>query len=163
MKMKKVLRLTVLVALVSLLFIGLQPGELLADGTETLGPLSIGTASGSGIVAAGAGLNTQPGTISVDVPIGATVEQVLLYWTGQMATFVPGDDTIIVNGTQVIGTLIGGGFFAVEFLDVLPDAQQGVLHCLSEKLAVACQLPDYRRQEPEILCSNLLEGLCPLG
>ena len=40
-------------------------------------------------------------------PVGATVEQVLLYLEGQNRT-AGGDDTIDVNGTVVTGTLIGG-------------------------------------------------------
>ena len=76
-----------------------------ADGTETLGAPSIPIADGSGVVAAGTGLVTQPGTIDLDVP--GTVEQALLYWEG-MSTDGSGDATIVVNGTEVTGTLIGG-------------------------------------------------------
>ena len=83
-----------------------------ADGTETLGPpLGITLADGTGIVAGGTGLIAQPGLISVDVPAGATVEQVLLYWEGQMSTDVAGDDTIVIDGNTVTGDLIGGQTF----------------------------------------------------
>ncbi len=77
-----------------------------ADGTETLGTPSITIESGSGIVAAGTGLIMQPGTIDIDVPVGATVKQVLLYWEGQSPN--SGDDTITVDSNPVTGTLIGG-------------------------------------------------------
>jgi len=83
-------------------------GAVSADGTETLGPPSIDIAEGSGVVVAGVGLElAQPGTINIDVPTNATVEQVLLYWEGQRTT-PSGDDTAEVNGTSVTGTLIGG-------------------------------------------------------
>lgn len=83
----------------------------LADGTEILGTPSVNIASGTGIVAAGTGLVNQPGTINVTVPGSATVNQVLLYWEGQMGINVGGDDTIVVNGSEVTGTLIGGPTF----------------------------------------------------
>ncbi len=80
-----------------------------ADGTETLGPpLGITVASGSGIAAGGTGMVTQPGTITVDVPAGAVVRQVLLYWEGQSIGAVTGDNIISVNGNAVTGDLIGG-------------------------------------------------------
>lgn len=79
-------------------------------GTETLGPIEIPLASGSGIVAAGVGLLgdptvVQPGNINITVP--GTVKQVILYWEGQQGG-PSGDDTIEINGTPVLGTLIGG-------------------------------------------------------
>ena len=84
----------------------------LADGSETLGPPSIAIASGTDVIAAGVGLTqAQPGSIDFDVPAGATVVQVLLYWEGFMATAVAGDDTVLVNGIPVTGTLIGGPDF----------------------------------------------------
>lgn len=98
------------VSLATLLNVAAVPVAL-ADGTETLGDPSIPIASGTGILAAGTGMVSQPGSISVDVPAGATVNQVLLYWEGQMQTNVPGDDTINAGGTEVLGTLIGGQTF----------------------------------------------------
>lgn len=80
--------------------------SVLADGTETLGIPSIGIQSGSGIVAAGTGLITQPGTIDINVP--GTVKQVLLYWEGQSIFPNPGDSTIVVDGNTINGVLIGG-------------------------------------------------------
>ncbi len=81
-----------------------------ADGTETLGTPSIPIANGTGVAAGGVGLfNGQPGDIAVDVPSDATVEQVLLYWEGQHIEGVTQpDDDIVVEGTDVTGTLIGG-------------------------------------------------------
>lgn len=79
-----------------------------ADGTETLGPPSVPIAAGSGVVAAGVGLeDVQPAVIDITVPADSTVEQVLVYWEGQNRT-PSGDDTIVVDGTEVTGTLIGG-------------------------------------------------------
>ncbi|PLW67632.1 hypothetical protein [Pseudohalioglobus lutimaris] len=82
-----------------------------ADGTETLGPASVFIASGSDISAAGTGMAVQPGLISISVPAGATVNQVLLYWSGEMTENVVGDNSINVGGTEVFGALIGGPAF----------------------------------------------------
>jgi hypothetical protein len=61
------------------------------------------------MVAAGTGLETQPGTIDINVP--GAVQQVLLYWSGGMIGNVAGDDTITVDGNAVTGELIGGPTF----------------------------------------------------
>jgi hypothetical protein len=53
-----------------------------ADGTETLGPPGIPIADGTNAIAAGTGMELGTGTINIDVPPGATVQQVLLYWSG---------------------------------------------------------------------------------
>ena len=95
----------------TLVLMGTVAGPVLADGTETLGPPGIFIESGTGIVAAGTGMATQPGTIDITVPAGATVNQVLLYWEGQMTTNVAGDDTLVIDGNNVTGTLIGGQTF----------------------------------------------------
>lgn len=84
---------------------------IFADGTETLGPPSIAIASGTGVASAGTGMKSQPGNMTVTVPDGATVNQVLLYWEGFTTTYALGDDTIVVNGTEVTGTPIGGPTF----------------------------------------------------
>ncbi|MDQ4089253.1 MAG: hypothetical protein M3163_02955 [Actinomycetota bacterium] len=89
----------------------------LADGTETLGPPSIPIQTGSGVASGGTGMNTQPGTIELTVPPGATIKQVLAYWEGEQYSGdtpgdAPGDDTIVIDGVEVTGTLIGG---PVEF------------------------------------------------
>jgi hypothetical protein len=102
------------IALLSLIFLGIPSSEVLADGTETLGPPSIPIAAGTDIVAAGTGLNVQPGDINFDVPAGATVVQVLLYWEGQDWVSFAGDHPIIVNGNNVTGTQIGGPIFWLD-------------------------------------------------
>ncbi len=81
-----------------------------ADGTETLGEPSIPIASGNGTVAGGTGLiDQETGTITLDVPLGVSIEQVLLYWEGQAFTETSGfDDDIVVDGQTVEGVLIGG-------------------------------------------------------
>lgn len=93
----------------------LAAGSILADGTETLGDPSIAISAGTGMYADGTGMNSQPGTISLDVPAGATVKQVLLYWEGFMATNTAGDNMITVSKDgsdySVTGTLIGGPTF----------------------------------------------------
>jgi len=102
----RTLRLTFLFVLVAL--VALPAAGVWADGTETLGPPSIGIASGSGIVAAGTGLRSQPGSINITVPAGATIQQVLLYWEGQHEQGSPGHNAIQVNGNSIPGVLIGG-------------------------------------------------------
>lgn len=85
--------------------------QSMADGTEQLGPPSIDIASGSDILLEGVGLwSNQPGTIGIEVPFEASVEQVLLYWSGRSESGDdPGtNDTILVNGAAVTGMRIGG-------------------------------------------------------
>ena len=101
--------------LMSLLFVLLiSPAHMaVADGTETLGPPSIAVASGTGILTAGTGMvGDGEGTIHINVPAIAIVEQVLLYWEGQMrcetGDLCLGDDSLEVNGQPVQGALIGG-------------------------------------------------------
>jgi hypothetical protein len=91
------------VYIVILLFLAILPIGIFADGNATLGTPSISIASGTGIIANGTGLVSQPGFINIEVPSGVTVEQVLLYWAGRGTP----DDTIVVNGTEVTGTKIG--------------------------------------------------------
>jgi hypothetical protein len=78
-----------------------------ADGTESLGTPSISIASGTGIVGAGVGLRDGPGTISIDVPAGAAVQQVLLYW-GCFATLGNQDNEITVNGVPITSDPMAG-------------------------------------------------------
>jgi hypothetical protein len=101
--------------LISLLAGGLMlaAGSAWSDGTETLGPPTLTVATGTGVYANGTGMLNQPGNITLEVPAGATVKQVLLYWEGFMATDTPGDNTVTVGpvggpGVAVVGTLIGG-------------------------------------------------------
>lgn len=81
-----------------------------ANGSETLGDPSIGTADGDGIAVAGTGLFSGSGSMTVEVPAAATVEQVLLYFeVGDRAgSGKPLDDSITVNGTTVTCPSIGG-------------------------------------------------------
>jgi LPXTG-motif cell wall-anchored protein len=88
-------------------FVGLTAGPALAEGDETLGPAETEIASGTGITAGGVGmLYKGAGTIEVEVPGGATVTQVLLYWDGQVSAGNAGDDTAVVEGTTVTGTAL---------------------------------------------------------
>ena len=83
----------------------------MADGTEQLGNPSIPIAPATHSVAAGIGLNDgQPGVIQVDVPIGAAVKQVLLYWEGLDWNASDHGDTapITVAGVPMVGDRIGG-------------------------------------------------------
>ncbi len=88
-----------------------------ANGTETLGPPNIVIAPGTSLSIEGTGAITQPGTINLAIPAGATIKQVLLYWQGYMIANVAGDNTISVSNdggatsTPVTGTLIGGQTF----------------------------------------------------
>ena len=89
----------------------------LADGTKTLGPPppEFDIATGTGIVAAGAGLIFQPSSIELDVP--GEVKQAIIYWECQMDPDDPADDTIMIDGNEIVGTLIGGpnNFFRTTF------------------------------------------------
>lgn len=105
--MRRTYRITALLVVVSLLLIVITLIAA-ADGTETLGPPSITIASGSGLVAAGVGMESQPAILNVEVPEDAVVQQVLLYWGGGNINPPTGDDTISVDGFSVTGTLIGG-------------------------------------------------------
>jgi len=82
--------------------------------SETLLPPSIPLADGTRLIGAGVGTYTQPGAIALDVPAGARVEQVLLYWNG-FHTTPTGDDDVLVDGKTVTGELIAGPtlFFGV--------------------------------------------------
>lgn len=102
--LRRILTYTVLLSI----FFVISTNGVMADGTEQLGDPSITIAQGSGIVANGAGLLSGTGTIKIDVPIGTTVKQVLLYWEGQQHYPGNGDDSIIVNSNHITGTLIGG-------------------------------------------------------
>ncbi len=86
------------------------------DGTEALGTPSIAIADGSGFAEGGVGMvGVDSATLTIDVPAGATINQVLVYWAGG-TTGAPGDDTIELDGNAVQGTLIGGptDFFAIN-------------------------------------------------
>jgi len=118
--MKKRCILATLVVLVGFIFFCLPADNTLADGTEALGPPSIDIEPGTDVLVAGTGLRTGPSDITVDVPTGAVVKQVLLYWEGTMLDNTPGDDMAVVNGNVVTGTLIGGPtiFWSVAYSSV---------------------------------------------
>jgi len=79
-----------------------------ADGSEELGMPSIPIAQGSDVMIEGVGLvNGQPGDISIDIPAGVSVAQVILYWNGTSSVEHGVEDTIQVNGSDVTGPLIG--------------------------------------------------------
>jgi hypothetical protein len=80
------------------------------NGTETLGPPDITIATGSGIAEGGVGMQgvgAGSAMLNVAVPAGATINQVLVYWSGGTAA-ANGDDTIVIDGTEITGQLIGG-------------------------------------------------------
>lgn len=84
-----------------------------AEGDETLGPPSISLATGTGIVGAGVGLSVPgvvngSGTLSIDIPAGASVQQLLMYWGGFHSTPTNSDNTATVNGTPIVGAHLGG-------------------------------------------------------
>ena len=82
-----------------------------ADGTETLGTPSIPIASGSGVRASWIGLDdSQRGNIQIDIPVGATIEQVILYWSGnnQDISELAPTDPIQIAGNPVTVVFIGG-------------------------------------------------------
>lgn len=86
---------------------------VVAANTEQLDdPVGLTLADGSDILAAGVGLlGGQPDTISIEIPDGVTVEQVLLYWEGQAETAGEQGDTdeIVLEGSIIVeGVRIGG-------------------------------------------------------
>ncbi len=78
----------------------------LADGTETLGTPSIPIGSGTGISVGGVGLAGGAASFDVTVPPGASIVQVLLYWSGGFRSIT--DDSLTIDGVPITGTLIGG-------------------------------------------------------
>lgn len=100
--------------------LGLAPLPVLPvadkDGTETLGPPSLELASGSGLSHGGVSLVcASSAELTVTVPAGATVRQVLVYWAGG-TTAAAGDDDICLDGIPVTGQLIGGPTWFYRFL-----------------------------------------------
>ncbi|PCJ46374.1 MAG: hypothetical protein COA99_02835 [Moraxellaceae bacterium] len=97
-----------------------SPQLVRADGTEMLDVPSIDIFEGTGVRAAGTGLEDgQPGTITIELPIGVTIIQVILYWAGNNSfeDEVTDFDTIVVDGDDVEGEFIGGntGYSDFEF------------------------------------------------
>ena len=111
-------------AFACLCLIGVMSGEAFADGDETLGPpVDIDILPGSGVVAAGVGMIhknvDRGGDISVYVPHGAEVKQVLLYWEGRHESATDVDVTMEVevrkrlpveepSWSTLVGKRIGG-------------------------------------------------------
>ncbi len=94
----------------SLLGASLLTASAHADGTEQLGAFA-GLAKAQAVAAAGVGvLVGQPASIQLDLPEGAQVRQVLLYWEG--LDWSPGDHgptaTATVGGYSALGDRIGG-------------------------------------------------------
>ncbi len=112
-----------LIALCSFLMLftlGSFSGSARADGTEMLGMPSIPILAGTGVHAAGTGLEDgQPSMIMIELPADVTVTQVILYWAGNNIYFAQQTptDTILVDGTPVEGLFIGGntGYSSNEF------------------------------------------------
>ncbi|MBM4129728.1 hypothetical protein FJ250_01690 [bacterium] len=78
------------------------------DGSEALGPPSLAIAAGSGVSHGGVSLvGATAADLTVSVPQGAAIRQVLAYWAGG-TTAVAGDDRISLDGVEVQGQLIGG-------------------------------------------------------
>jgi len=93
-------------------FAVLLPNSAHADGTEILGPASIPVAGGSDFAVGGVGLYEEvngafvnlDGDISVTVPDGAVVTQVLLYWISEHYQQTGPDNTASVNGIPLPGS-----------------------------------------------------------
>lgn len=64
----------------------------------------------SGMIAAGTGMEVQPGQINITIPENVNIEKVFVYWEGRTETLgkddIP-DNTIEIGGYSVEGTLIG--------------------------------------------------------
>lgn len=120
--MKKTIILIMTIALLGMIWIGCSNDEQLTGNsdlfsrlaatlsvnnyTETLGDQGMLDA-GSGLVVEGTGMVTQPAMIDLNVP--GSVVQVLLYWSGGTNSGDhTGDNTIVIEGIEVTGDLIGG-------------------------------------------------------
>lgn len=107
MESKRFIKSALLSSAISISFMVMPVTQVFADGSNTLGPASVALETGTGMVASGTGMVTQPGSINISIPGSATVKQVLLYWEGvSIAPNLP-DDTINIGGIDVIGTAIG--------------------------------------------------------
>jgi hypothetical protein len=111
--MKRGSRRIAAMLIVGVLYVAIPGAQSLADGTETLAPpQGITIASGTGIIAAGVGLeNKDPlieKKIEFSIPVGATVKQVLIYWEGQTPLNGDIDVTFNVNGVPVPAVDPGG-------------------------------------------------------
>lgn len=82
-----------------------------ADGTQMLGvPLDLAAPSGTRMIVAGVGVRDgQPQNLNIAIPAGATVRQVVAYWSAvdwDLAKLATTDD-IRLNGATVVGKRIG--------------------------------------------------------
>lgn len=128
--MSKLRILLPMFAILGLIFIGCQGGENFSTSgnslnslnratvyTETLGVPDIDIAEGSGLAVAGTGMLTQPASIEIEVPSG-DIKQVLLYWSGGTNVEpLEGDNTIVFEGMEIEGALVGGPAFFFDDYD----------------------------------------------
>lgn len=107
----------ILQGLLAFTLIAVYPAAAQPDYVDTLGPAQgITLATGTDVVSAGVGLReTGSGMITLEVPAGATVEQVLLYWAGRaQPTGNPDRDAdLLVDGNLVVGRHIGDAGLSV--------------------------------------------------
>lgn len=90
--------------------------KAMADGTEILEPTTAVLADGSRFVGDGVGLVlAQPEMLDIEIPAGAVVKQVLLYWDGYDQNYTDPapiigvtTDVVTVDGNPVEGVFIGG-------------------------------------------------------
>lgn len=93
---------------------GLAPGLAMADGTETLGAPSISIKGGSEAATTATSLAGGNGLLVINLPVNATIKQVLLYWEGRRLDSAAGageDSLFLVSDSfegPVVGKLIGG-------------------------------------------------------
>lgn len=83
-------------------------GTAFAEGNEQLGEAQLELADATGVAVGGVSLLSQSASLDVDVPVGASIEQVLVHWVGMHSKTNAGDDTLTLDGTEVTGALIGG-------------------------------------------------------
>lgn len=82
-----------------------------ADGTQELGPpVGLAAPTGTRMILAGVGVRDgQPQGLSIDIPAGAAVRQVVAYWAAvdwDLAKLETTDE-IFLNGSSVVGNRIG--------------------------------------------------------
>ncbi len=91
------------VILCTILSMVLGVSSIYAEGNEGLFEAQIAVQSGSGFVAAGTGLDIEPGLLNIDVPAGSTITQVLMYWNGSELAPVSAGNSLELDGTTVMG------------------------------------------------------------
>lgn len=90
------------------LALGMNSGVALAEGDETLGTPAITIAQGTDFVSEGVSVQDGPAVVELNVPPGASIQQVLLYW-GEIRAGAAGAnaDKLKVDGTTIQGVPIG--------------------------------------------------------